>query len=297
MTYLYSSERYAKGFRDIGPVVRIECLDIWAQARAIPDTEYTDAIGIYPMCAPTCPASKEQLVQELQALDLATLVLVTDPFTPDQSWFGKMFEYAQAYKPHFTVEGLPEPPSFSKHHRYYVRRAQQKCETRIIQLSEHLEAWQALYDFLVRKHELAGLHQFSLHYFESLSTLPEITAFGTFIDGQLVSASLWAEHENWVTSHLSATNDIGYQNNAGYAGYDYAIRHYANSTRINLGGAPDAGRPTSQLESVKKGFSNATRPSWICGVVADHALYAELCQKQSPKVLNANYFPAYRSGQ
>jgi len=293
MTHLYSKKVYADASAELGPIVRIECLDIWVQVRDIPGTNLKDAIGLYPFSLPTEPQSPEQLRSELKNLDLLSLVLVAAPFLSDVSWLSSTFDMARVYKTQFTVEGAPEKRVFKKNIRYVIRKAQAVCTVQKIELSDYLDRWCELYGTLITKHDLKGIHRFSRNYFESLANISEISTFGAFVDGNLVSASLWIEDANWVTGHLSGTNKIGYGTGANHALFDYVVRHY-EGRNINLGGAPDSPKQGTDLSLFKRKFANATQDSWICGIVADQSICNRLNQDRNINESQTDYFPAYR---
>jgi hypothetical protein len=291
MTHLYSSQAYADAFREFGPIIKIDSLNIWVQIRDIPNTQLKDATSIYPLSLPTKPQSSNLLYEELKDLGLVSLVLVTAPFLDDTSWLSSTFDIAREYKTNFTVEGPVETRVFRKKHRKEIRKALTECEIRKIDLLTYLDQWCELYDTLIARHDLKGVHRFSRRYFETLANLTKISTFGAFIDDNLVSASLWVEDTNWITGHLSGTSNQGYGIGASHAIFDYLIRHY-EGRNINLGGAPDNSKQGANLSLFKRGFANASRTSWLCGIIVDQVCYKNLCREMNTE--HTQFFPAYR---
>ena len=250
MTHVYSTAAYAEAFAQLSNVVQIDCLGIWAQVREIAGTPYQDAIGLYPLCAPSKPASTEQLRSELTEKGLVSLVLVTDPFIED-GWFADTFDVARPYKTHHIVKNPQHDQRYTKHHRYEVRVAQRLCRIGLIELADYIDEWCGLYDQLITRHGLTGLHRFSRRYFESLATMPEMVCFGAFAEDDLVSASLWAKSGDHVFSHLAASSEEGYRCRASYGIADHMIRHFAGVGGIDFGGSaddPPAGRGARILQ-------------------------------------------------
>jgi hypothetical protein len=95
-------------------------------------------------------------------------------------------------------------------------------------------------------------------------------------------------------SHLAASSEEGYALGAGYAVNDGSIDILTGESLLNFGGTvgsgDDAGAGLSQF---KRGFANATAPSYLCGSVLDRDAYASLTRQAGAE--NAiDYFPAYR---
>lgn len=290
MTYPFSTTGYAAAVAEMGPVVPIESLGIWALKRPIPGTAYFDAIALYPQCLPRAPQSRAQLCSELADLALVSLVCVVDPLAKDRSWYQDVFDMARVYKTHYFAEG-PEAGRYGRHHRRYVRRAQKVCQTRAVSLGDYLEEWCTLYDGLISRNHLSEEHRFPRSYFENLVDLPGVDFFGAFIEGTLAAGVLLVKYKDWATGYLGATSEAGYRLGAAYALFDHFITYYTPATRVNLGGIADVSRPGADLSFFKKGFATATRDSWICGVIADPARYADLVGTAPA----TTYFPAYRA--
>ncbi len=191
------------------------------------------------------------------------------------------------------IEGGPTQHSYSKHHRAELRRAGRRCEARKIALADHLQDFTRLYEVLSARHALGESHRFEAAHFAHLAAHPEdFPTFGAFVEGRLVSAHIWARHGRFAHSHLAASDAEGYTAGAAYAVNDLAIRTFAGSTLINLGGVAD-GSAGDGLARFKAGFANATRRAFLCGMVADQEAYDRL---SAPLAAGgpSDYFPRYR---
>lgn len=290
MIHPYADPRYAAAFGAGYMPVYLPQADLHVLKRPIPGTDRFDAMGPYPL-SPIRPDAK--LVEDfalLQAQQIVSLVLVSDPFRrPELAALEAQFDTAQLFKDHF-VHDFANPAPYSKHHRYEVRRAHRDCETRIIDLKEYGDAWYGLYSRLIAKHGMTGIQAFSRDYFDQIAALNPVIV-GAFHEETLISAHLWFLHEGYVYSHLAASSDEGYRLRAAYAVYDFSIQHFAGQKARMLDLGAGAGLAGSQgLTFLKQGFSSATVPCYLCCKILDEAAYAQL---SAGKI--GNYFPLYRT--
>ena len=296
MTHPYATLDYAESLGQGGTVLFLESLAAPVCLRPIPGTEFVDATGVYPFTGMGETGARDiaTLKAEMRSRGLVSLVLVVDPFT---SMSAEGLDVDRTYKSHHLVDPAAGELSFSRHHRQEIRRALRRCEARPILLRDHLADFIALYDILIARHGLTGVHRFPASHFAHLAGDPSaFPAFGAFRDGRLVSAHIFMRHRGRSYSHLAASSEDGYRCGAAYAVYDCAIRALLAEGPISLGGAPDGGSGTG-LDRFKRGFAHAARPSRLCGVIADRALYGRLCDVagQGASGPTEEYFPAYRS--
>ena len=81
---------------------------------------------------------------------------------------------------------------------------------------------------------------------------------------------------------------------AAYAVYDASIQLLPECRVLNFGGAPGATDDRrAGLARFKRGFANATAPSFLCGKVLDVDAYNELA-RQAGAVADGDFFPGYR---
>jgi len=292
MTHPYATADYARSLAHVGEALAVPAWGGHVLTRPTPDGRARDALGPYPLAVIARGADVADGFEGLTAAGLVSLVVVLDErLRPAEADLEAGFDLVRPFKSHFLYDRGLGPLEYGKHHRYELRRAQARVEVREIALADHLAAWQALYGDLAGRHGLTGLHAFpSLHH-ETLTRLPGVRAFGAFVEDRLVSAHIFVTHEGYATSHLAASAPEGYATGAGYAVNDLAVRALTDCEVINFGGGAGLTEdPADGLVRFKKGFSNATAPSWLCGKVLDGAAYERL----SSGFPRDGFFPAYR---
>ncbi len=292
-THPYLSRHYADALACDQQVVVLPDSAIPLILRSV-ETERNicDAAGPYPI-TPLLTASLS-MNDEICMRDhnIASLSCVSDVFyAPDDiSWW----DHAVDYKEHY-IRQLRENDdySYTKHHRYEVRRSLRYCEVRLFTLADYLEQWCALYDRLIERHQMTGVSAFSHAYFSQLAEMPELVCTGAFDNNQLISAHLWLAYEGYVYSHLAASSDRGYELRAAYPIYDLAIRHFTGKGAhyIDFGGGAGNTTASQGLIRFKKGFCNETRTNKILGKIIMPERYEELCSSLGR---SDHYFPAYR---
>jgi hypothetical protein len=290
----YASEEYANSFVDGAQPVRLDGPGLWVLQREILDTGERDATGCYPVAPIDRTADWAAGFQQLRELGLASLVLVTDVMTqPTETALREIFDPVVPFKTHYLVDLDGGYPGATKHHRYEMRRAGRSCETRLIDLAEHLDAWWALYQELVRRHRITGLLAFSRSYFEALARLQGLVTVGAFAEEGLVSAHLWVRHEALVYSHMAASSEAGYAIGAAYAVHGHALRLFGESgaTTADLGGTRRSKDADDGLAAFKRGFANRSVRNWLCGRILDAKRYQALCDRLGRA---SDFFPAYR---
>jgi hypothetical protein len=289
-THPYASALYASAFAPYR-AVPLPHAGSHVLARPIPGGDRLDLMGCYPLFVLD---ATEGLAEDFAALGrqgLVSFVGVTDCLTaPDDAFLSRHFDLARPFKVHNVYDASQPGGDYSKHHRERVRKAHRKCETRIIDLAEHLDAWCACYDTLIARKGITGIQAFSRGYFETVARVPGTVTVGAFAEGQLVSAHIWFKHGACVYAHLAASTELGYKLLAAFAIYDFAIQMFRADHIIDLGGgAGTEASETDGLSLFKQGFANARRTNRLVGKILDAEAYAAL----SPSGASA-FFPAYR---
>jgi hypothetical protein len=293
MTHPYTSEAYARAFGGEYTPILLANAGIWMLSRPIAGSERRDAVGCYPRCPLPVNVDFAADFAALAAQGIVSLVLVTDVFLqPNQAALRRQFDHVHPYKTHYLIE-LSREAAYSKHHRDRVRRAQRRCETRDIELGAYLPTWNTLYAGLVARHAISGAQNFSYTYFAALAQMPGLRATGAFVDGELVAAILWFIHEGIAYSHLTASNERGYDVMAAYALNDFAIRSFREGglLAVDLGAGAGIDVASTGLSFFKKGFSNAERQCFLAGKILNAEAYVDLCEMNGTR---ADFFPAYR---
>lgn len=295
MTHPYSTLAYASTLEHIGIPVSVPEWGTDVIARPLPGCKSIgdgfDAVGTYPICVFNEHADVRGGFELLKYLGAVSLTVICDNFHRPDHLPG--FDVVREFKSHYLHRGPGN--SFGngyyphQEHRRKIRRAKRDVVCREISLKAHLNEWCALYDCLIRRHILTGVHAFPRESFAALAEIDGITAIGGFVGDEMVCCNIWAVHEGRAHSHLVASNEKGYELRAAYAVTDFAMRHFMDCDVINLGGPAGNGDADDGLAQFKRGFSNATAPAWICGAVLNRESYDTLSTGKT-----TDYFPAYR---
>ena len=100
-----------------------------------------------------------------------------------------------------------------------------------------LDDWIELYDVLINRHQIHGIASFSKQSFVEQIQVPGIVVFRAMADGTTVGMLLWFVMGNIAYYHLGAYSDKGYELNASFALFAFAIDYFADMGLcwLNLG--------------------------------------------------------------
>lgn len=287
----YASPAYAQAFGQGYTPVYLPQAQACVLKRPITSCGHFDAMGCYPLM-PVAPAvSFAEDFALLREFGCVSLVLVADPFFhPATDVLAREFDLARPFKEHF-LHDFSLPRDFSKHHRHEVSKANAQCDVRIISLTEYLHEWCVLYDRLVQRQNIGGLQAFARDYFVALAAMNPLMV-GAFVGEELVCAHLGFEWQGYAYSHLGASNEVGYRVQAAYAVYAFMLDHYAaQGVRcFDLGGGAGVAEASQGLSFFKRGFSNRSAMSLLCGKILDAGVYDALSTGK-----RTEFFPAYRA--
>jgi hypothetical protein len=262
--------------------------------RQIPGSDYSDAMGFYPIF---CCENWSRLEADLTSLqeDLVSIALVPDPFGGVATdTLAAAFDFVRPFKEHYVSDlSLPFASLVSKDHRYKARRA---LRTVVVEANvepfRFLDEWSNLYLHLVDKHNLRGIKAFSREAFYHQLSIPGAVMLRALCNGQIVSAQLWFQQGDVAYYHLGASNEEGYRWRAAYALSAHAIEYFTGKVRyLDFGGAAGLSDGGGGLAAFKKGWSSETRLSYFCGRTLNRRAYAELMAARE----SSAYFPEYRN--
>ncbi|NKB56769.1 MAG: GNAT family N-acetyltransferase [Alphaproteobacteria bacterium] len=297
MTHPYMTQRYATLVAGAGDAVcEIPEWHSWLLRRPIDVREPAkgeDAASCYPVMAFEDGVDLDAGLERLRALGLVSVVLVADPILrPDEAALAGAFERCYPFKTHYLHDRSVGAARYSKHHRYELRRA--RAEVRRIELADHMSAWVSLYRELAIRRGITGVATYSAAVFQGLAAIDGLVGFGAFVDTELVACHLWIRAGDRVHSHLSASNKAGRACGASYLLYDAAIQYFDDAKTIDFGGSAGiADDPDNGLARFKRGFSNTSKPAFLCGKILDANKYQELCAARCES--DSSFFPAYRT--
>ena len=295
----YQNKKYAFSLSEIGAPVYLKNSGAWVIERTIPNTNYKDAMGCYPLFACENWAGLAEDI-ESKRKDWISFSIVTDPF-------GRFCE--QSIKETFTDKCFPFKNHFAINlqtdwqnqlHKNHLRKARKAIKSLDIELVENpfesLDDWDKLYKILVARHNIKGMAKFSGKAFVGMFETPGLYVYKASLDGEIAGMVLFYEMDEVVYYHLGAYSDDGYRHNASFGLFFQAIKDFSALGKkwLNLGsGAGTAENENDGLTRFKKGWSSETRTTFFCGKILNKAIYTQLANRTGagPK----GFFPAYRN--
>lgn len=297
----YLHPLYAQSLADFGRARELPHSRGWILERDIPNTQYRDAMGCYPLF--TCQ-DWSQLCSDVEGLgdELVSLSLVTDPLGEyDVTELRRCFtQVCVPFKEHFVIDLSSPPTDFvAGHHRRNAKNALRQLRVELCPEPQQLvDEWVALYDVLIDRHGIEGVRAFSRSAFLSQLKVPGMVMFRAAHGETVVGMTLWYTTGKKGYYHLGAYSRQGYELKSSFALFWFAIEYFAARGLgwLNLGaGAGLVGGGEDGLTRFKRGWSNATRTAYFCGRILDPEKYAELINLQNTS--REGYFPAYRGGE
>ena len=297
----YAHADYAASLSEFGTPRLLPNSGSWILERRIPGSDYSDAMGCYPLFA--CQ-NWSQLREDLETIrnDLVSVSLVTDPFGEyDAAYLRSCFpDVAVIFKEHFVSNlSRRQEPFVNSHHRRNARRALREMSVeKCANPQDFLSDWIELYSTLITRHDIKGMLAFSPESFSRQFRVPGMVAFRAVKDSQTIGMVLWYQQDDRAYYHLGAYSPTGYELRASFALFSYSIEYFAAQgiEWLSLGAGAGSGTAAdSGLSRFKQGWSTNTRPVYFCGRILDRERYQEIIKVQN--VAATNYFPAYRHGE
>ncbi len=256
-----------------------------------------DAMGCYPLfTARDWSALAKDLIQIDK--ELVSLVMVTDPFgNYDLTLLQESFpDVVSPFKTHFVIDlAQPRESYVTSHHRRYIRKSLEQVQIeRCNNPLDYLDTWVELYKVLIERHDIRGIAAFSRACFERQFRVPGLVMFRAIYQQKTVGMLLWYVQNNIGYYHLGAYNEEGYTSHSSFALFWTAINHFIAQGLVWLDLGAGAGLTAKEdgLTRFKKGWSNATRATYLCGRIFDREKYNELVRLRA--VPTSSYFPLYR---
>jgi hypothetical protein len=297
----YRHPKYAQSLAEFGKPFSLAKCGGQLLARQIPNTDYMDAMGCYPLF---CCRDWGRLHEDLETLrdEMVSVALVTDPFGDFQieqlleCFPDKMFHY----KDHLVVDFTGDRPiSFSGNHKRNIKKALRGVAVEFCaSLEPVLDDWILLYKNLIQRHSIKGIAAFSRWSFEELFKVPGLLAFRAVHGAETVGMTLVIIQGKWSYSHLSAYSERGYELRASYALYNAAIEHLKSMgiSGLSLGAAAGTqAKAQDGLTEFKQGWANASKPVYFCGRILNPSRYEQVVIANS--IHSTHYFPTYRLGE
>lgn len=300
----YRSAAYAAALAGIGRARALGETGGWVLERTIPNCDHTDLMGPYPLfsCAdwealgPAVSALKrDDSARTEPVLGPISLTLVTDPFCPlDEGRLAAIFDICRPLGHHHLID-LTRPIAPSKHHRKKLRRAG-PARIEAGPADPGLgPAFAALYAGLAEKKGIRDLRRFDSESLSAQVAVPGAHLVTAWEGGALIGADLYYLQDGVAHAHLSAYATRGYALSVSYPMIAAAHEHFApQADWINLGGVPAGEAPGGGIGHFKRGWTEITRPTHLCGAVLDRPAYDRLSAERAP---GTEWFPTYRAGE
>jgi len=310
----YRAAAYAAALAGIGRARPLGETGGWVLERAIPGCDHTDLMGPYPLFACTDWAALGPAVAALKRPVSAgtepvshpvSLTLVTDPFCPlGPDRLGAIFGLCRPLGDHYLID-LGQPAAPSKHHRKKLRRAG-PARIEAGPADPGLgPAFAALYAGLAEKKGIRDLRRFDADSLAAQLAVPGAHLVTAWAAETLIGADLYYLDAEVAHAHLSAYAPEGYDLSVSYPMMAAAQDYFApRAAFINLGGVPaeksgagEAGAGGG-IGHFKRGWTDRSRPTFLCGAVLDRAAYDRLSAARAPgSKPGTEWFPAYRAGE
>ena len=307
----YLSPAYTESLAELGSPLALPRSGSWLLRRPVAPG-ISDAMGPYPLF---CCRDWRALGADLDELAAAgargdvpadapvSAVVVTDPFADcDPTLLAAAFrDRAVAFKEHFVADLSRPLLSFvSAHHQRYARRGNLTVEVCADPL-RWLDDWCTLYQNLCARHGIRGIPALSRVAFRRQLAVPGLIAFRASRGPDTLGMVLWYRQGDVAYYHLAAYSDEGYRQRASFPLFWLAFEYLAASgvQWAGLGAGPSGGASASQatdgLVRFKRGWSTATRTTYLCGRIFRAETYRALARERGFE--ESRYFPAYRQGE
>ncbi len=259
----YCSEPYARAFGDAdGQLLRIPEWDSYVLVRETRSGR-PHATGIRPITPLDPQSDVEGGLEALRRAGIVSVSLVADPmWCPDPSVLRGAFDICQRFREHYFVD-REAPVRYHKRHRRRLSEARRAGAVEELQLADHLGRWHELYGQNVANRRIS--EPFTAEYFEQLSTLPTLRTIAVLVGDEIVTMTLWLQHEDTLYLHDSASDSLGFAISGAYAAHAHVIERTTHWRYALLGGS--AGVDDERLDGLamfRRGFSNGSVFSWFC---------------------------------
>jgi Acetyltransferase (GNAT) domain len=290
---------YAQSLSEFGEPLELRESRGWLLKRPIEGV--ADAMGTYPLFA--C-ADWKRLRDDLEQVgeSIVSTVVVTDPFGDyDESLLADSFKDLMVpFKAHFVRDlNKPAESDISAHHSRNVRVGLKQVQIeRCAEPAGHLDEWLRLYSVLTERHQIRGIRAFSRRSFELQLKTPGMVCFRAVRHGRTIGMALWYVQNDVAYYHLGAYTDEGYELRASFALFHEALEHLRDTGLAFASLGAGAGVETQAddgLSRFKRGWSNLSRNTFLCGRICNRKAYESLVNASGSR--GSGYFPAYRTGE
>jgi hypothetical protein len=293
--YGYLHPGYAESYVEAGEVRHLRRSGAWMLTRDIPGSERRDALVGHPLLV--CrdwSALPGDLAETAALANVVTVSAVTDPLAPvrEETLRESFPDLVRVGAQHFVADLLTFWPS--RDHRRAVRRAMDLVEIDIEDAPRaRLDDWERIGGFVgpvgpadPRLSREALTRQLGLPGCVGITALDE--------DGPVAMAIAYVSGEG-AHIHALASSERGDELGAPYAVVQAAVEDMVGRglRLLDLGSANATDAPAAEeLSRFMSGWTELTRPSYLCGRIADRIAYDALAADAGST--GSASFPAYR---
>lgn len=287
---------YAESFSEFGEPIYLPRSSGWLIQRKIQGTEYSDAMGPYPLffCKNWDLLLKDISEQKDRIISSSFVIGPFEKFNLEQ--YKNFFDICRPYKNHYIFDtSISLEKSISEYSKRDARRALKDVSVDLVITPKiDLQEWMYLYGFLVKRHQIKGVRAFSKESFAKQISIPNTHFFRAWCHGDLVAGDLFYIQNDVAYGHLLALTEKGYQLGASHAIIWVALQYFMNKVKwVNFGGSTGGNQGSlTGLDKFKMGWSNQVSQSYFCGKILDAKVYRDLSSKV---LIKKDWFPAYRS--
>jgi hypothetical protein len=304
----YLSPLYAHSLAEFGRIIKLPASGGWLLGRPIAGSRHLDAMHGYPLLVCRRWAELESDLDSLSA-EVVSITVVTDPFAEyAPGLLQRAFpDLCQKYKDHFITDlGVADEEFVNAHHRRNAEKAFSRLGVCMAQPTAVLyDEWLRLYDNLIVRHGITGISRFSPKAFRRQFDVPGCVVLAAHDGDTVVGMHLWYEVDQVAYYHLGACSDRGYDLRASFALFAYALTTFRERgvRFLALGGGAGISGASDGLTRFKRGWSNGTRPVYLCGRICMRDEYARLAGLARERIaagalpVLAGYFPSYRADE
>ncbi|MPZ55013.1 MAG: hypothetical protein GEU91_00675 [Rhizobiales bacterium] len=300
-THPYKTSDYGGTFRSAFALHRSRIAPVTWMKRPIAGADAFDFTGPYPCVAVADYRALADDVEALRGVGGVSVVFVTNAF--DETAVARDLGGLTACKP-FKAHNLvqfhkPWRKHLSAHHLRELRLARKgPLVTRISTTTvEYAATFWPLYQVLVARHGITGIQALSRDIVAAQCVLPGVVAVEVLDGNEVIASSLWVHDEREAHIHLHAQTEKAYALGASYLLYEAALDHFSNCVdQVDLGGGAGlSDDPEDGLSRFKRGWSNATARTYLCGEILDPDRYRFLSETHG--TTTSAFFPRYRASE
>jgi hypothetical protein len=299
LTHPYRTAAYGETFRSAFALHRSRAAPVTWIKRPIAGTDAFDFAGPYPCVAVFDYRALADDIAALQGTDGVSVVFVTN--ASDEAEVVRRLRgltLCAPFKTHHLVRfDTPWRDYLSAHHLRELRSAwKERLTTRICATTAaYASTFWPLYQVLIARHSIGGIPALSPDIVAAQCALPGMMAVEVLDGSDVIAASLWAHDGREAHIHLLAQTERAYALRASYLLYEAALDHFSGRVeQVNLGGGAGLSDDAEDgLSRFKRGWSNATAQTYLCGEILDQALYRSLSATHGTTA--SSFFPQYRT--